>query len=343
VTTCQRRAFTLIELLVSILVIAILIALLLPAVQQSREAARRSQCRNNLKQIGLALHNYHDAHLVFPPAWVPHDETTSVPVESSRKSSFAWSVFILPFVEQGNLYHELTSVDPGPRTPFPVAPGDVEDILLPTYLCPSDDGPGNTSFGGIDDDPTTLDGFTKSNYAASAGLLVTIDPHGMNSIDDFDAYSSDEELGMFHVGSNTRIRSIVDGTTNTLMVGEVRNQQVDNSGEWAGAVWLKAAPDRSLVSGPTLPVWSVSVVRYASWTYFDIDLPINLTNEASLQLVGGAFGEQLVRGAFASEHSGGAHFVFADGAVRFLNEKIDQTLYENLSTMADRNIIRKFF
>ncbi len=103
----RRLGFTLIELLVVIAIIAILIALLLPAVQQAREAARRTQCRNNLKQIGLALHNYHDVFNTFPPGYVAKIANNKT---SSERSMFAWGALILPYIEQGNLYQVL---DPG--------------------------------------------------------------------------------------------------------------------------------------------------------------------------------------------------------------------------------------
>lgn len=151
------RGFTLIELLVVIAVIAILVALLLPAVQQARGAARRVQCRNNLKQIGIALHNYRDLHRVFPPAWIPMlDPFSAEPVADSYiAGSWAWSVLILPQLEQVNLYDTLTSVDPGPATPFSVVPGDAEDVVLSVYVCPSDPYGDETVWGGDDADRDT--------------------------------------------------------------------------------------------------------------------------------------------------------------------------------------------
>ena len=138
-TNRKHRGFTLIELLVVIAIIAILIALLLPAVQQAREAARRTQCKNNLKQIGLALHNYHDVNRAFPPGWVPQLSSTGA-VSNTRRSSWAWSVFILPYIDQAPLFNQLTQT-PVPVYPnFPVLPGDDLDRNLAAFTCPSDAG-----------------------------------------------------------------------------------------------------------------------------------------------------------------------------------------------------------
>ncbi|MDP1796291.1 MAG: DUF1559 domain-containing protein, partial [Planctomycetaceae bacterium] len=123
----SRRAFTLIELLVVIAIIAILIALLLPAVQQAREAARRTQCRNHLKQVGLALHNYLDAHTVFPPSYCVVPGVTST-------VGGQWSMFarILPYLDQANLQN-LVNWNVASATH-----GNVATTRIPTYLCPSD-------------------------------------------------------------------------------------------------------------------------------------------------------------------------------------------------------------
>ena len=137
------RGFTLIELLVVIAIIAILIALLLPAVQQAREAARRTQCRNNLKQIGLALHNYHDTFRLFPPGVIRDGQNNS--------EAWGWTVFILPFLEQANLYNQL---DPdtyrlrdllaglNPTYPAPTANAAILQNPLSVFICPSDPNSG---------------------------------------------------------------------------------------------------------------------------------------------------------------------------------------------------------
>jgi prepilin-type N-terminal cleavage/methylation domain-containing protein len=142
-----QRGFTLIELLVVIAIIAVLIALLLPAVQQAREAARRSQCKNNLKQMGLAMHNYHDTHNTFPPG--------------GATDKYAWSVFILPFADQAPLY---TAISPdGQNVPAATANGNRLQTVLSVYRCPSDVGVNNNP---------NFSSYGTSNYLVNAAICL---------------------------------------------------------------------------------------------------------------------------------------------------------------------------
>jgi len=191
----RRIGFTLIELLVVIAIIAILIALLLPAVQQAREAARRTQCKNNLKQIGLAMHNYHDTSNTFPPGVI--DPLASCTI--IRGAQF-WGgmVFLLPMIEQAPLYNQLnpggTCGLPDPNTLFPLLTG--QQLLktpIASFRCPSDAGEDLNQFYSVDVSGTRHS-FTSSNYIVS------------------------EQVGF--VNSRTRIRDFLDGTSNTFLHGE---------------------------------------------------------------------------------------------------------------------------
>lgn len=205
--SASRRtyAFTLIELLVVIAVIAILIALLLPAVQQAREAARRTQCKNNLKQIGLALHNYHGQHAVFP-------------FGSGRAGDYwSWSALILPQLEQQNLYNQID---------FNYAAIELHTVnnqaavtFIDVYLCPSAPSPSLLSttirIPGVEDAAET-------NYSALATLETGLVPPHLFQ------YGSDPlGKGVMYLNSSTRIRDITDGTSNTLIVCEIDLDQDD--------------------------------------------------------------------------------------------------------------------
>lgn len=190
----SRSAFTLIELLVVIAIIAVLVAILLPAVQQAREAARRSSCKNNLKQLGLALHNYHDAVSAFPPQFVWD-------TSSGNNAAWAWGALILPYVEQTSIYDVLT---PGQKTlavtlaqPNAVI---VAQSTIPVYRCPSD----NTR----DLSPQKV-----ANVSVSRTNYVGVNGDGVRS------YNS--QGGIFGKRNNSiRMRDILDGMSNTMIIGE---------------------------------------------------------------------------------------------------------------------------
>jgi prepilin-type N-terminal cleavage/methylation domain-containing protein/prepilin-type processing-associated H-X9-DG protein len=204
----QRKAFTLIELLVVIAIIAILVALLLPAVQQAREAARRSQCKNNLKQIGVAFHNYIDVHSSFPPGFTATRPEFNWP-------HWGWAVFILPYVDEANLFDTLR-VNDQPLAPGPgiASPTPDTERLLATYICPSDTGPVLNQKKGL---------FAKSNYR---GVTGNVSHPGVN----FDNLTTMN--GTFYLNSRTRIADLIDGSSNTVVVAETRSDTT-----YAGAIW----------------------------------------------------------------------------------------------------------
>jgi prepilin-type N-terminal cleavage/methylation domain-containing protein/prepilin-type processing-associated H-X9-DG protein len=204
----SRRAMTLVELLVVIAIIGLLIALLLPAVQSAREAARRTQCANNLKQIGFGLHNYHDTLKAFPPLTIYNDDSQQGALPSGW---WSWLARILPYVEQGPLYDHL-HVDQDAVAPFLNCENkQFVSQNLSVYLCPSDPYSANiwtADWGG----PEAV-AAAHTNYLGCRGKTRIVPGDGV-----FPAANMD-----------TRIKDIADGTSHTLLVGE---RPIDNVGEW---------------------------------------------------------------------------------------------------------------
>lgn len=191
----KTRGFTLIELLVVIAIIAILIALLLPAVQQAREAARRTQCKNNLKQFGLAIHNYHDVHLAFPIGWMNQN--------GNLDSNWSWGAYCLPFMDQATLTNELNVGDVSLGALL--AAGTSDSALktpLTMFRCPSDTAPNMNSGHQATDSNGDQHSIATSNYV------------GANGSGDWTSN------GYFGENSRVRFRDVTDGTSNTIMVGE---------------------------------------------------------------------------------------------------------------------------
>jgi prepilin-type N-terminal cleavage/methylation domain-containing protein len=200
------RAFTLIELLVVIAIIAILIALLLPAVQQAREAARRSQCKNNLKQMGLALHNYHDVHLVFPPGNC--SPATSLGYGSGTSTGHNLHAGILPYIDQAPLYNRLNwSVAPAfNQTSVDTVHEAAVQTIITAYICPSSQ-------------TTTLFSYSSSYPIYVQGIAQYV---GIEGSDQLLAPGSTyiSNGGTFFRNSKIGIHKITDGTSNTMLVGE---------------------------------------------------------------------------------------------------------------------------
>jgi prepilin-type N-terminal cleavage/methylation domain-containing protein/prepilin-type processing-associated H-X9-DG protein len=219
-----RCAFTLIELLVVIAIISILIGLLLPAVQKVREAANRMSCTNNLKQMGLACHNYHDTNDGLPPGY---SASAAYPAIAP---GWGWSAFLLPYLEQDNVYRQIDLTQP-------VESQAVIKQVLKAFLCPSDPGT-RTAFPIVDSTLTPICLAGPSSYAATVGSDAS-------EVDAFDGN------GVFYRNSRTRFADITDGLTNTVFIGD--RAWADSQGTWAGV------PTNSITRPGTTNPWQTTV------------------------------------------------------------------------------------
>ncbi|MFH1267525.1 MAG: DUF1559 domain-containing protein [Planctomycetota bacterium] len=306
----RRVGFTLVELLVVIAIIGILIALLLPAVQAAREAARRSQCSNNLKQIGLAIHNYSDSHKTFPSGFI-----TDVPQDPTilERSNWGWGALVLPYVEQAPLHDTLQvglrSLDVNLLTPAGLA---ALQTPLKAFVCPSDTGPALNDFTEAHaDNPAdanaihyrkvvTSDGtnhiaIAKSNYVGVACSSVSTTPP-------VEPVQYGPPTGVLFQNSATTFSDIRDGTSNTLMAGERCFRIHDLNVGAANALGFS-----SEVSGYTSRNRSILGA---------LGIPYQGINYTTTNRV------HQTRG-FHSNHPGGAQFALCDGSARFVSETID--------------------
>ncbi|WP_437205166.1 DUF1559 family PulG-like putative transporter [Planctomicrobium sp. SH664] len=289
-----RRGFTLIELLVVIAIIAVLISLLLPAVQQAREAARRSQCKNNLKQIGLGLHNYHDVHNSFPPGWIqmkgdPMYSAATVSngghmmADSNYKlKCWGWPAFILPYLDQSAIYN--STIGAGRWLDLEVGADGMALKPLSVYRCPSDSAPEVRAGANIFLAAAT------SNYAGNSSHRT------FNQAEILDG-SANNVTGLFWCSSNVRLRDITDGASNTIAVGEAAFEH--NNETWAAKVW--AGCERG--------------------TGIQCTDDILATGRAGINTALTGVDER--RECYNSKHIGGAQFLFADGSVHFVSENIE--------------------
>ena len=237
----NKRGFTLIELLVVIAIIAILIALLLPAVQQAREAARRSECKNNLKQIGLALHNYHDTHRILPPGF---NVDLVVANTATGNGGLGWSGSILPGLDQTNVYNTLDF-----KATW--ASGDNEKACatyLSVYRCPSDTTVSHRDHDQID------------NRVPTSYLACFSGTRGSDS----EANVTDAD-GTFFLNSSIRLRDITDGTSNTIAAGEC----VNNFDEFK---------DHFYIGSTSIGGWDGAPREYSEYVA-STGVPMNTTNE----------------------------------------------------------------
>jgi prepilin-type N-terminal cleavage/methylation domain-containing protein/prepilin-type processing-associated H-X9-DG protein len=330
-----RTAFTLVELLVVIAIIGILVGLLLPAVQAAREAARRMQCGNNLKQIGLALHNYEIGNRSFPIGFL--DVFNGTPTQSD--GGWSWMTSILPYIEQSALYNSLdlrfhpygtvgTISDPGGRNNAGTA------TVLPGFRCPSDTGPATRAINAAS--PGGTNTIAISSYMGCAGPFdgARCAVNGTFMVPDL------RNIGLLVVNRSRKHSEVTDGTSNVIAVGEVSYRPLVG-GEGS---------DRQFVLGNVVTNGGVNCANGGAGTNGAWLHLRSTRKKLNGPMVGGD-----KHAAYHSFHTGGAQFVFVDGSVHFISENIEHTntnflangsnlsgpygLYQRLGGINDQQVI----
>jgi prepilin-type N-terminal cleavage/methylation domain-containing protein/prepilin-type processing-associated H-X9-DG protein len=353
----RRRAFTLIELLVVIAIIAVLIGLLLPAVQKVREASARAKCQNNLKQIGVAIHNFESNYSRLPPA------STRIPDPNYWMHGPTWWVYILPFMEQDNVYNRATFDNrAGVNESFWFADtGDVnkpvfEGVRFEMFRCPSSLLP---EWNLIDEEGTST--ATNGGYRAWEATYTAILGSDRHRTTDTTARNGPVSDGGVLVIRTTRdqgirLSDITDGTSNTIMVGEQSDwasPRVTGNGEPVDSQYsdMRSSDSRGAFMGTS---YATQPKGPGSLTGCMGDGTVNRGNNCmrcyntttvvaplnSKRFVFAQSGDERCGTPIQSVHTGGANVLFADGSVHFLNEGIDLNTFKNLVDRDDGNPVQ---
>jgi prepilin-type N-terminal cleavage/methylation domain-containing protein len=325
----KKRAwngFTLIELLVVIAIIAVLIALLLPAVQQAREAARRTQCKNNLKQMGLAIHNYNDTFGKLPSntGRIAANGNWEVCCDNGANAH----TFLLPYIDQAPLYNSINfnvgaAAPDGLNNKYPLnstGPKPFYNVIIAAFKCPSDTADANQPY---------------TNYCFSQGPQTSCPPAGSSctqygnpaltpsvsfgSCNQMNADPNNVKGVYSNQGYSARFRDITDGLSNTIFMGETRPECSDhetNSWAYVNAHWMTTSAPINFNTCPNTPGYTGTNCNWnAQW---------------------------VVSMGYKSRHVGGAHFLLGDGTVRFISENVDYVTYQRLGSRADNNPVGEF-
>ncbi len=295
----RPAGFTVLELIIVMGIVVVITTLLLPAVQKARMQARESQCKNNLKMLAIAMHNYHDVHATFAPGWIRHTP------EAQSSSGFGWHVFLLPYVEEGPIYDQLENGMSVPRgeAAFDQVDHELLKAEFSQFRCPADPTLGTNSMRGD---------WGTSNYSGNFGSIAPPRPGSLSASVFWPGAAPTPSLrarppratGLFGWNSSIRFRDILDGTSNTIMLGE--RSVSSAAGIWPGVRSNSTESDQ------------VTDTAFGHEPNAHID-------------------------AFSSQHRGGVHIAMADGAVLLLNENVDSRpqdgTYQLLGNRDDRKVL----
>lgn len=346
----NRNGLTALDVAVTLVILLVLAALLLPAVNRRGHggAALRSQCKNNLRQIGLALVNYHDVHRTFPPGWIASEE-------KGRSSGFGWGYQILPFFDQAPLFKKLNAKVR--LTDSESNNAKLVGTILTAYRCPSDGGADQAKSMWCPDIGVT-------NYVGNFGVGLP-STYSSAAVDQPTLRKKDHLQGILGPNSKVRIRDIKDGMSNVVLAGE-RRLPLKNGTDWPfhraegyfNSYWA-GLPDVNLVN----PLTIVATATGGSPEANTVDDPLNLVGNLNAlssqdwkrklpyfgvnrgdggELFGAVKDTTPVAAGFSSWHEGGAQVVIGDGSVRFISEKIDPIVFTNLMRRSDGESIGEF-
>ena len=328
----HRRGFTLVELLVVIAVIGILLGLLLPAVQAVREAARRTACKNNIRQLGLALHNYEAAFERFPMGYAyisgsDYAAKTGYSVASGYDEAnhlgHSWGTYVLPFLEQQNLYDQIKLNLPG-FDPANLVP---REFSLPIFLCPTDAW-SHENFVVRDDTVSPIEQYAAASYCANWGPAQGVADTPGDPSDDVNLDATpDQSRGPFYRNSRIRFADVRDGVSQTLAIGERTNGPIyDFNGQPIGT--------------PPHPNFETT------WFAAIRDIGVPDDDHGHMVLFDAEYGPNQARGSgtgadrgISAPHSGLAQFAFLDGSVHTLSASIDLGVYRALASIRGREVI----
>ncbi len=298
----KKRGFTLVELLVVIAIIGVLVGLLLPAVQAAREAARRMSCSNNLKQLGLALHNYESSYKKFPIGLI--DNWSANP--ATGDGGWSWMSAVLPFMEQANLYNSINFALAPYGTLSSPANNAAVAVPIPAFRCPSDIAPATRAINA-----NSVGGTNNIAITSYAGCIGPFDGERCTA-SGTRMVPAQRNIGLLVVNESRNFGAITDGTSNVVAIGEVSWRPYNAT--------LAEGSDRQFILGNVITTGAVNCTNggpnaNGSWLHLRAT-----RKKLNGPLVGGD-----KHAAFHSYHTGGAQFVFADGSVHFISENIEHT------------------